>query len=199
MRSVCGYMRSVCGYMRSIGLRKDGRVVCSSDDRNICDFALSLKDIVMISGSVKHNSPFAALRKDGTVAVYDPGNNNAYNQWRNIVSIACTRSSVIGVTSGGAVLCEDREYGMDFSDWKDIIAVASDTVHTKNNNFYICVAGLTRKGEVLIKHYKYHVKMFGGVRSCVLDKSEKLEYGIFDHMTSKEIEDRSESIIEWTI
>lgn len=104
-------------------------------------------DIADISAAADHT---VGLKSDRTVvATGRPGNEEMYNvsDWTDIVEVAAGCGFTVGLKSDGTVIgVGDNLYGqLDFSDWKDIIAVAV----SDNNNGGVHTLGLKSDGTVV--------------------------------------------------
>ena len=181
-------------YGRVIGLRRDGTALLSGFKDKLTDYIASLRNITMIHGGVACGGSVAALRKDGTVLGYGDGSQEASN-WRDIICVAGARGCILGVTRGGRVLCTVNNYGMDFSDWRDVIAVTTETLITTSltGGIRIAVVGLTRQGKILLKEYDVKESFFNKVKSSKLCTNEVLEHGIFDNATVDDLLSREMS------
>lgn len=167
-----------------LGLRRNGRVVHSEWNEYLKTFVTSLRNIVMISVQINN---VVALREDGTVSALN--RNHCVSNWKNIVCVSGVRGCILGVTRDGKVLCTDNEYGLDFSDWNHIIAVAADQILLKKGYLHICIAGLNDQGKILLKEYRLKVSFLGNVKSAELYSNKVLEYGIFDDATNADPDD----------
>lgn len=181
-------------YGRVIGLRRDGTALLSGFRDKLTDYIASLRNITMIHGGVACGGSVAALRKDGTVLGYGDGSQEASN-WRDIICVAGARGCILGVTRGGRVLCTVNNYGMDFSDWRDVIAVTTETLITTSltGGIRIAVVGLTKQGKILLKEYDVKESFFNKVKSSKLCTNEALEHGFFDNATVDDLLSREMS------
>ena len=137
---------------RTVGLKKDGTVVATGNNRHgQCD-TQDLQGIVGITGNYFNT---VALKEDGTVLVvgqYSYRSSSVYSKLRDIIYVSCASDHFAGLKEDGTVTAcilssRDDEYGTcSTHDWRDIASVYTGNDYN-NKGFTI---GLKKDGSTLI-------------------------------------------------
>ena len=129
------------GWLHTVGLRSDGTVVATGDNKyGQCDVS-GWSDIVAVAAGTSHT---VGLHRDGTVVAvgYNWNGRCDVSGWSDIVAVAAGDNRTVGLRSDGTVVAVgSNEYGQcEVSGWSDIVAVAAGTSH---------IVGLHRDGTVV--------------------------------------------------
>ena len=123
------------------GLKSDGTVVACGDNYSSPDMS-KLSGIVAIEAS---ESDFMALKRDGTVALYEGGftESKRITDWCNIIDIALCDDFRVGLRDDGTVEYDGTNtYDQHLvDDWKDVTSIAVSWYN---------VVGLKKDGTVLV-------------------------------------------------
>ena len=129
-----------------VGLKADGTVVATGDNRhgqcNVSDW----RDIVAVACGQTHT---VGLKANGMVVATG---GNHYKQcnvsdWRDIVAVACGSFHTVGLKADGTVvITESNNYGhREIPDWRDIVSVDCNSSLTSNET----IIGLKADGTVI--------------------------------------------------
>lgn len=143
------------GSYHTVGLRSDGTVMATGDNRfGQCDVS-AWTDIVSVSAGHSHT---LGLRADGTVVAAGPIYSDYCDvtNWTDIVAIAAGSDFSVGLRADGTVVstpctkispqctCDEEDFGRhqcDVSHWTDIVAISSHGYH---------IVGLRADGTVVV-------------------------------------------------
>ncbi|WP_418303035.1 Ig-like domain-containing protein [Neobacillus drentensis] len=118
-------------YWNTVGLKKDGTVVFTGDNRYGRIYVGDWKDIVAITSGNDH---VVGLKKDGTVVTTGNGFAGQRNtdNWKGIVDIAAGMDFTVGLKSDGTVVGVGyNPYGqISLGDWRNIRDISANEYQT---------------------------------------------------------------------
>lgn len=161
-----GFATSDC---LALGLKADGTVVASGNNRfGECNVS-SWTDIIAVSAGYLHS---LGLKVDGTVVAIGDNKHGECNvsDWTDIVAISASEYFSLGLRSDGTVVStkpgEMNDHGRsNVSNWTDIIAISTNYYHSlglKSDGTVISTEGIHNYGQFLVSEWTDIVAISAG-------------------------------------
>jgi len=161
------------GESHSLGLKSDGTVVATGENKRRQCNVDTWKDIVMIAANGDHS---LGLKSDGTVVA--TGLNSDYqcdvDDWVDIVEIAAGYEFSLGLRFDGTVVATSDYAQCDVSEWTDIVAIAAGGFHSLGlkSDGTVVATGWNEHGQCNVSDWTDIVAIAAGSRHSLGLKSD---------------------------
>ena len=133
LREICNKFtnRIAAGSGHTVGIKSDGTVVATGDNKYGQCNVEGWKDIIAVSARYDHT---VGLKSDGTVVATGENPHGQCNVegWEDIIAVSAGGYHTVGLKSDGTVVAtgENPHGQCNVEGWKDIIAVSAGSWHT---------------------------------------------------------------------
>ncbi len=157
------------GEKHTIGLKADGNVIATGDNRfgqcNVNDW----KNVIAVSAGQRHT---VGLLSDGTVVATEYNGKSYNNQcevstWKNVIAVSAGSDFTVALLANGTVITTDSSF--DVSSWEQIISVSAGNNHILGLKSDGTVVAALRKdstdyGQISVSGWNDVIKISAGGR-----------------------------------